>query len=186
MSNSFGTPWTVVRLVPLSMGFPRQEYRSELPFSSPRNPPNPGIEPMSPALACGFFATEPPGEPPGVVGSQNTLVPSSAPAECSAQKEVFSSVQSLSRVRLFATPGIAACQASLSITNSRSSLKLTSIESVMPSSHLILCRPLLLLPPIPPSIRAFSNESTLRQSTGGGQSTGVSALASFLPKKSQH
>ena len=74
----------------------------------------------------------------------------------------FSSVQSLSRVRLFATPWIEARQASLSITNSRSSLKLTSIELVMPSSHLILCRPLLLLPPIPPSIRVFSNESTLR------------------------
>ena len=74
----------------------------------------------------------------------------------------FSSFQSLSRVRLFATPWIAAGQASLSITNSRSSLRLTSIESVMPSSHLILCRPLLLLPLIPPSIRFFSNESTLR------------------------
>ena len=73
----------------------------------------------------------------------------------------FSSVQSLSCVRLFATPRIAAHQASLSITNSRSSLRLTSIESVMPSSHLILCRPLLLLHPIPPSIRVFSNESTL-------------------------
>ena len=70
--------------------------------------------------------------------------------------------QLLSRVRLFATPWIAARQASLSITNSRSSLRLTSIESVMPSSHLILCRPLLLLPPIPPSIRVFSSESTLR------------------------
>ena len=70
--------------------------------------------------------------------------------------------QSLSRVRLFATPWTAARQASLSITNSRSSLRLMSIESVMPSSHLILCRPLLLLPPIPPSIRVFSNESTLR------------------------
>ena len=74
----------------------------------------------------------------------------------------FSSVQSLSRVRLFVTPWIAARQASLSITNSRSSLKLMCIESVMPSSHLILCRPLLLLPPMPPSIRVFSNESTLR------------------------
>ena len=73
----------------------------------------------------------------------------------------FSSVQSLSRVWLFATPRIAACQASLSITNSWSSLRLTSIESVMPSSHLILCRPLLLLPPIRPSITVFSNESTL-------------------------
>ena len=71
------------------------------------------------------------------------------------------SVQSLSRVRLFATPWIAACQGSPSITNSQSSFRLASIESVMPSSHLILCRPLLLLPPIPPSIRVFSNESTL-------------------------
>ena len=71
----------------------------------------------------------------------------------------FSSIQSLSRVRLFATPWIAECQASLFITTSRSSLRLTSIESVMPSSHLILCRPLLLLPPSPPSIRVFSNES---------------------------
>ena len=73
----------------------------------------------------------------------------------------FSSVQSLSRVWLFATPWIAARQASLSITNSQSSLKLMSIESVMPSSHLFLCRLLLLLPPIPPSVRVFSNESTL-------------------------
>ena len=69
--------------------------------------------------------------------------------------------QSLSHVRLFATPRIAARQASLSITNSRSSHRLTSIKSVMSSSHLILRRPLLLLPPIPPSIRIFSNESTL-------------------------
>ena len=73
----------------------------------------------------------------------------------------FSSVQLLSRVRLFATPWIAACQASLSITTSRSLLKLMSIQSVTPSSHLILCRPLLLLPRIPPSIRVFSSESTL-------------------------
>ena len=73
----------------------------------------------------------------------------------------FSSVQSLSLVWLFATPWIAARQASLSITNSQSSLKLMSIEAVMSSSHLILCRPLFLLPPIPPSIRAFTNESIL-------------------------
>jgi len=71
------------------------------------------------------------------------------------------SVQSLNHVWLVATPWIAAHQASLSITNSWSSLKLTSIELVMPSSHLILCHPLLLLPPIPPSTRIFSNESTL-------------------------
>ena len=75
-------------------------------------------------------------------------------------KENIRSDQSLSHVRLFATPRIAARQASLSLTNSQSSLRLTSIESVMPSSHLILCRPLLLLPPIPPSITVFSNEST--------------------------
>ena len=74
----------------------------------------------------------------------------------------FQSVQSLSRVQRFATPWIAARQASLSITIHQSSLKLSSIESVMPSSHLILCRPLLLLSPIPPSIRVFSNESALR------------------------
>ena len=73
----------------------------------------------------------------------------------------FSSLQSFSHVRLLTTPWTAACQASLSITNSRSLLKLMSIESVMPSSHLTLYRPLLLLPPIPPSIRVFSNESTL-------------------------
>ena len=88
-----------------------------------------------------------------------------------AQEKIFkiysysiqlSSVQLLSRVRLFVTPWIAACQASLSITNSRNLLKLKPIESVMPSSHLILCRPLLLLPPIPPSSRVFSNQSTLR------------------------
>ena len=75
---------------------------------------------------------------------------------------ILSSVQLLSRVQLFATPLTAARQASLSITNSRSWSKLMCIESVMPSSHLILCRPLLLLPPIPPSIRVFPNESTLR------------------------
>ena len=73
----------------------------------------------------------------------------------------FSSVHSLSRVRLFETPWTAACQASLSITNSQSLPKLMYIESVMPSNHLIFCHPLLLLPPIPPSIRVFSNESTL-------------------------
>ena len=90
----------------------------------------------------------------------------------------FSSVQSLSRVRLSATPWIAACQASLSITISRSLLRLTSIESVMPSSHLILCRPRLLLPPIPLSIRVFSNESTLLMRC-------VSALTSVLPMNIQ-
>ena len=95
----------------------------------------------------------------------------------------FSSVHfSRSVVSDSATPWITARQASLSITNFWSSLRLMSIESVMPSSHLILCHPLLLLPPIPPSIRVFSNESTLHMRC---KSTRVSALASFLPKKSQ-
>ena len=76
----------------------------------------------------------------------------------------FSSVQSLTRVLLFVSPWISAHQASLSITISQSSLKLTSIDSVMPSSHLILGSPLLFLPPFPPSIRVFSNESTLHMS----------------------
>ena len=75
---------------------------------------------------------------------------------------IFSSVQSLSRVQLFATPWTAARQASLSITNSQSPPKPLSIVSVMPSNHLILCHPLLLLPSIFPSIRVFSNESALR------------------------
>ena len=80
------------------------------------------------------------------------------------------------------------CQATLSITNSRSSLKLMSIELVMSSSHLILCHSLLLLPPIPPSIRVFSNESTLHQRVAkwGGQSIGVSASASVLPMNIQY
>ena len=83
--------------------------------------------------------------------------------KCSGMGEFnFSSVQLLSRVWLFATPWIAARQASLSITNCWTLPKPMSIESVMPSSHVILCRPLLLLPPIPPSNRVFSNESTLR------------------------
>ena len=98
----------------------------------------------------------------------------------SSESVQFNSVQSLSRVRLSATLWIAARQASLSITNSRSSPRLKSIESVMPSSHLILCRTLLLLPPIPPSITVFSNESTLPMRWPKYWS-----LASFLPKKSQ-
>ena len=94
----------------------------------------------------------------------------------------FSSVQSLSHVRLLPTPWIAARQASPSITISRSSLKLTSIKSVMPASHLIFCRPLFLLPPNPPASESFPMSQHF---AWGGQSTGVSALASVLPKKSQ-
>ena len=93
----------------------------------------------------------------------NTLLASGALSPWSDWIDhVFSSVQSLSRVQLFVTPWIAARQPSLSITNSWSLLKLMPIKSVMPSSHLILYQPLLLLPPIPPNLRVFSNESTLR------------------------
>ena len=91
----------------------------------------------------------------------NQLTASSSLQSLSSPNIQFSSVHSLSHVWLFVTPWIAACQTPLSITNSWSSCKLTSIESVMPSRHLILCCPLFLLPPIPPSVRVFSNESTL-------------------------
>ena len=101
---------------------------------------------------------------------------------CQQMLNTFHFSSSLSHVQLFSTPWIAACQASLSITISRSSLKLTSIESVMPCSHLILCCPLLLLPPILPASESFPMSHLF---VWGGQSTGVSALASFPPKKSQ-
>ena len=94
----------------------------------------------------------------------------------------FSSVQSLSHVQLFATPETAELQAPLSITNSRNSPKLMFIESVMPSNHFILCRPLLLLPSIFPSIRVFSMSQLF---ASGGQSIGVSASASVLPMNTQ-
>ena len=102
------------------------------------------------------------GEPGGLpsMGSHRVRLDWSNLAAAAGYK--VSSVQSLRCVRLFATPWITARQASLSITNSWSLCKLMSIELVMPSSHLILCHPLLLLPPIPPSIRVFSNESALR------------------------
>ena len=137
------TPWTVACQAPLSVEFSRQLYWSGLPFPSPGVLPQPGIEPRSPAWQADFFFF-----------FFNHL----------SHQEVTSvsqSVQSLSHVWLFATPWITACQASLFITNSWSLLKLMPIELMMPSSHLILCHPLLLLPPIPPSIRVFSSESTL-------------------------
>ena len=96
-------------------------------------------------------------------------------------KEI-SSLQSLSRVWLFVTQWIAARQASLSITNSWNVLKLMSIKSVMTSSHLILCHPLLLLPPIPPSVRVFSMSQLF---LWGGQSIGISFSASVFPMNTQ-
>ena len=122
-------------------GLSRQEYWSALPCPPPGDLPNPGMEPRFPTLRADSLPSEPPGEPKLMYR--------------------FSSVQSLSRVQLFVTPWTAARQASLSITNSQSSPKPMSIESVMPSNHLILCCPLLLLPSIYPSIRVFSNESVL-------------------------
>ena len=94
----------------------------------------------------------------------------------------FSSVQLLSRVRLFATPWTVACQASLSITNSQRLLKLMSIELMMPSNHLIFCYPLLLLPSIFPCIRVFSKSQFL---ASGSQSIGASASPSVLPMNVQ-
>ena len=144
-----------------------------VPFSSGSS--SPGIKPRSPALQADSLSAEPQGMPKNTeVGSLSLLqwifltkdrtgvscISDGFFTICVIYINPFSSVQSLSHVRLFATPWVAARQASLSITISRSSLRLTSIESVMPSSHLILCHPLLLLPPIPPSIRIFSNEST--------------------------
>ena len=97
---------------------------------------------------------------------------------------IITSVQLLSCVRLFVTPWTAAHQASLSITDSQNLLKLMSIESVMPSNHLIPCRPLLLPPSIFPSIRVFSNEM-VQSFTSGGQHIGVSASTSVLPMNIQ-
>ena len=134
---------------PLSMGFSRQVYWSGLPYSPPGDISDPRIKPMSlrsPTLAGRFFTTAPPRK----TGEYD-----------------ISSVQSLSPVYLFVTPWAGAHKASLSIsnslsvTNSKSLLKLMSIKSVTPSNHLILCHPFLLPPSIIPSIRVFSNESAL-------------------------
>ena len=126
----------VIHQSSLSWSFPGKNTRVGLPFPSPGNLPNPRTEPGSPELQADSLPTE--------------------------SHLIFRSAQSLSRVWLFANPWIAARHTSLSNTNSQSLLKLMPIESVMPSSHLILCRPLLLLHWIPPSIRVFSSESTPR------------------------
>ena len=131
------------------MEFSRQDYWSRLPFPSPRNLPDPRIEPRSLTLQADSLPTDPPGKS-SILGIRTQR-----------KMAQFSSVQLLSRVQLFATPWTAAHQASLSITNSRSLLKLMSIELVMPSNHLILCCLLLLLSSIFCSIRVFSSESVL-------------------------
>ena len=150
------------------LGFPRQEYWSGLPFPSPGDLPDPGIKPTSPALAGGFFITESPGKPHK---SCSTLVFTieknphvSGPLQVQTYVVQWSAISvqfSCSDVSDFVTPWTAAHQASQSITNSWSLLKLMSIKLVMLSNHLIFCRPLLLLPSIFPSIRVFSNESVL-------------------------
>ena len=139
-------------------GISRARLLSGLPFPSPGYYPDPEIETGFPELQANSFTTKP------------------------ISSVQFSSVQSLSRVRLFVTPWTAARQGSLSITNSRSSLKLLSIESVMPSNHLILCRPLLLLPSIPRPSESFPMSQLF---AWGGQTIGVSALASVLPMNTQ-
>ena len=125
MSNS-ATIWIVAHQALLSMGFPRQEHRSGLPY-----------------ILLGIFLTQ--GSNPSLLQCRQILYHWANKKGCS-----------LSHVQLFVTPWTAAHQASLSFTMSQSLLKLMSIESVMPSNHLNLCRPLLLLPPIHPSIRVFS------------------------------
>ena len=144
-------------------GFHRQEYWSRLSFPSPGDLPEQAIIPFSRgssgagyhSLLQGIF------RPRGVNPRLLHWQPDSFPLSRQGSTTHLSSVQSLSRVLLFATPGTAARQASLSITNSWSLLRLKSIKSVMPSNHLILCHPFLLLPSIFPSIRVFSNELVL-------------------------
>ena len=134
------------------------------PWNSPGQ--NTGVGSLS--LLQGIFPTQ--GSNPGLPHCRQIILPT---------EPQFSSVQSLSCVQLFATPWTAARQASLSITNSQSLLKVMTIESVMPSNHLILCRPLFLLPSIFPSIRVFSNESALH--IRWPKSIGISASTSILP-----
>ena len=176
MSDSFASSWTVAFQAPLSMEFSRQEYWSGLPF------PSPGDLPTQESNSR-------------LLHRQADSLPLSHLGNPAVLLHLFYfslmlirtvpdtySVQSLRHVPLFVTPWITARQAFLSITNSQSSLRFMSIKSVMPSSHLILCRPLLLLPPIPPSIRVFSNESTLHMRWPKYWSFSFSII---LPKKSQ-
>ena len=156
MYKLFAIPWTLAHQTSQSMGFSRQEYWSGYPLLSPGDLSDPEIEPMSYALQANYHLGHQ-GSPLKYFMCEFLCV--HLVVELLGHQ--FSSVQSLSCVQHFVTPRTAACQASLSITNSRSLLKLMSITSVMPSNHLILCFPLLLPPSIFPSIRIFSNESVL-------------------------
>ena len=170
------TPWTVAHQAPLPMEFSRQEYQSGLSFPSAGNLPDPGIKPQFPALASNVLviyvvckcSSQSVTYLTSVICRQRffIFVKSSSVFYvcfwCSKNLSTSSSVQSLSRVRLFATLWTAARQASMSITNSQSLLRLISIQLVMPSNHLVLSCLLLLLPSIFPGNRVFASESVLR------------------------
>ena len=147
----FTTPRTVAYQAPLSVEFSRPKCWNRWPFPSPGDLGNPGIEPKSPTLQADSLPSEPPGICINNINEFRDL-----------NRLVFRAVvQSLSPVQLFATPWTAARQAPLSYTISWSLLKLMSIGWMMPSNHLILCRPLLLLPSVFPSMRVFSKELAL-------------------------
>ena len=160
MSNSLVMLWTIDCQAPLSMGFPRQECWSGLPFPFPGALPDPGIEPSLLHWHAASLPLSNWGSP------QVSLVV----------------VQSLSHVRLFVTLWIVAHQASLSCAISRSLLKLMPIESVMPSTNLILCHPILICPQSFPASGSFPISWLF---TSGGQSIGASALTSVLPMNIQ-
>ena len=149
------TPWTVNRQAPLSMGFSRQEYWNGLPFPSP-----------------GIFLNQ--GSNPGLLHCRWILY---CLSHQGSPDVIISSVQLLSYVRLFATAWTVACQAFLSITNSWSSLKLMSIESMMPSNHFILCHSFFSCPQSFPTSGSFPMSHLF---PSGGQSTGASASVSVL------
>ena len=182
------TLWTVASQASLSMGFSRQEYWSGVSFPTSGDLPNPGIKPTSlssPALAAGFFTFSTTCKAPRIEPS-SFKSPGSAsrffPLAPLARPLLFIQFSSVSRVLLFVTPWTAAHQASLSITNSRSLLKLMSIELVVPSNHLILCHSLLL------HLQSFPASGSFQMSqffTAGGQSIGVSASASVFPMNTQ-
>ena len=179
MSDSV-TLWTVVHQTPLSMEFSRQEYCNKLPFPPPGDLPNPGIKPVSCVSYIGRWSLSHCATCEALTFRWTSKVTCLLISTKKVQLFLYGSkivlwgglnnnlsysitvvVQSLSHVQFFATPWTAAFQASLSFTISRSSLKLTSIELVMPSNHVILDHHLLLLPSVFPSIRVFSNESAL-------------------------
>ena len=207
-----------VHQAPLPMEFSRQEYRNGLPVPYPGHPPDPWIEPRSPALQADSLLFELPGKPLYKVsphflayikkckllsvkkkinimwGKGNevfTCTPEYLQADPIISEGTISnyilvlfcsSVQSLSLIRLFATSGMAAHQASLSITNSQSPPNAIPIESVMPSSHLILCYPFFSCPQSLPASGSFPMSQLF---AWGGQSTGVSASTSALPMNTQ-